>query len=170
MEALLPIKILSLTVAPDISLMWSHYSNSHRGVVMRFRSISAFDSPFGMAKPIVYTDVRPSFFTESYLINSLAGLESINNREMTDAIIYTKMSDWTYEKEWRISSGHGRNKAAPFEDIRFGINELDGIIYGIQMSDGDKAEILDLSADYPNIELMQAIPIQARGKVGIQNI
>ncbi|RUV66742.1 MAG: DUF2971 domain-containing protein [Mesorhizobium sp.] len=170
MGVLSSIKILSLTIAPDIGLMWSHYANSHRGVVMRFRSIPAFDSPFGMARPIKYSGVRPSFFTESYLINSLSGLQSVNVKEINDAVIYTKMAEWEYEKEWRISSGSGRNKEEPFEDVPFGYNELDGLIFGLRTSKEDRQEITKLAAAYPNIEFMEAIPNQVAGRVDVERI
>jgi hypothetical protein len=168
MAGLSSIKILSLTTTPNIGLMWSHYANSHKGVVMRFRSIPALDSPFGIAKPINYTDTRPSLLTEDYLINSFAGLESINAREINNAVIYTKMKEWEYEKEWRISSGDGRDKKASFEDLPFGSNELDGVIFGLRTSSEDRIEICKLAEAYPNVELMRAN--EAVGKIGIELI
>ncbi|MEZ2332749.1 DUF2971 domain-containing protein [Mesorhizobium sp. RCC_202] len=162
-----PIKILSLTSSPDIGLMWSHYANSHKGIVIRFRSIPEIDGMFGMAKPIFYSDIRPSLLTEDYLINSFSGQDSTNTREITNSIIYTKMNYWSYEKEWRISLGNGRNKDAPFEDLPFGINEIDGIIFGPRTSGTDRVEIRKLAHLYPSIEFMEARPDQAAGKVEI---
>ncbi len=150
------LKILSLTTKPDNNLMWTHYANEHRGVVMRFRSIPAFDSPYGMAKPMNYVSEVPPFYSEKDLVDIIAGVAKTNARDIIDKIIYTKSADYAYEQEWRISTGSGRNKYAPFEDVPFGLNELDGIIFGLRTSDANKTEIQELAAKYPNIEMMRS--------------
>lgn len=167
LSGLSQIKILSLTIRPDISLMWSHYANSHRGVVMRFRSIPEIDSMFGMAKPVIYSQTRPTLLTEEYLINSFSGLDSLNTSEITNSVIYTKMDEWSYEQEWRISFGNGRNKDAPFEDLPFGEREIDGLIFGLRTTDADRAEIRKFAEQYPNIEFMEVRLNQGVGKLEI---
>lgn len=149
-------KILSLTVRPDIPLMWSHYANGHRGVVMRFRSIPALDSPYGAAKPVQYCNDVPKLLTEEYLINLFCGTFSLDGPDMLDRIVYTKSVEWEYEQEWRINSGSGRNDGASFEDLPFSANELDGVIFGLNISDADRDEIRELLSGYPNVTLMQA--------------
>lgn len=150
------LKILSLTTKPDNNLMWTHYTNAHSGVVMRFRSIPAFDSPYGMAKPMNYVSEVPPFYSENDLVDIIAGVAKTNARDIIEKIIYTKSADYEYEQEWRVSTGSGRNKHAPFEDVPFGLNELDGIIFGLRTSDADKTEIQELAAKYPNIEMMRS--------------
>lgn len=53
-------KILCLTTDPINTSMWAHYGELNRGAVLRFRSIAAFSSPFGMAKPVEYVDELPN--------------------------------------------------------------------------------------------------------------
>jgi len=147
-------KILSLTTTPNNNLMWTHYTDGHRGIVMRFRSIPPF-SPYGMAKPMNYVTEVPPLFSEEDLVDIIAGIANIDVGAILDKITYTKSADYEYEKEWRISFGSGRNKLAPFEDIQFGLNELDGIILGMKILDADEVEIRALAVEYPNIEMMR---------------
>jgi len=156
-------KVLSLTTAPNNNLMWTHYADGHSGVVLRFRSIPELDSPYGMAKPMNYVDEVPHLFSEEELVDIAAGISNIDVRAILDKIIYTKSSDYSYEREWRISTGSGRT-ADPFEDIPFGLNELDGIVFGLNTSDVDRAEIEALAAKYPNVEFMHT----ARAKLGLE--
>ena len=151
------IKILSLTATPNNNLMWTHYADGHSGVVMRFRSIPEIDSPFGMARPMNYVTEVPSLFSEDDLVNISAGISNIDASAIMDKVIYTKSADYEYEQEWRISSGSGRDVEAPFEDLRFGRDELDGIIFGLKTSDADKDEIRALAAEYPAASIMRAV-------------
>jgi hypothetical protein len=73
-----------------------------------------------------------------------------------DRMIYTKSSHWNYEKEWRMSAGSGRDAAAPFELCPFGLNDIDGIIFGLRTSNADKLEIRRLAESYPNIQFFEA--------------
>lgn len=161
------LKILSMTVRPDISLMWSHYANSHQGVVLRFRNVPEKDSPYGMAMPMNYTPDPPALFTEEYLINSFCGIETLDIRKTNDAVIYRKAPEWEYEQEWRISGGLGRKRGEPFEDNLFGADELDGVIFGLRTTDANKDEIRQLCGQYPNIQFMQASLQKGKGVVDI---
>lgn len=162
------IKILSLTVRPDINLMWAHYANSHKGVVLRLRSIPALDSPYSEAIPVQYSDEVPAFFTETFLINSFCGIETVDPAKLSDSIVYRKTADWAYEQEWRVETGFGRNKDEPFEDLPFGWNELDGVIFGLSTTDEDKTAIRDLCKRYPNVEFMQATKVAGTSTLDIE--
>lgn len=164
------IKILSLTVRPDINLMWAHYANAHRGIAIRLRNIPAIGSPYGMAKPMIYSSEPPEFFKEAYLINAFCGIETMNTREITESIVFRKSLDWQYEQEWRISTGHGRNVDQPYQDAPFGSNELDGVIFGLNTSEADKTEIRRLCERYPNVGFMQAHRVLGSSSLDIQDI
>jgi hypothetical protein len=163
-------KVLSLTTMPSNNLMWTHYADAHRGVVLRLRSIPALDSPYGMAKPMNYVETFPSLLDEEDLVNMSAGIESINVTKIVDKIVYTKSAEYKYEREWRLCSGSGRDTNAPFEDIPFAWNELDGIVLGLNVSDSDRAEILALACGYPNIEMMQAKRTRSTLELGVEAI
>ncbi|MBY5565118.1 DUF2971 domain-containing protein [Rhizobium leguminosarum] len=147
-------KILSLTVRPDIPTMWSHYADSYRGVVLRFRSADS-NSPFFMAKPVNYVDELPDLYSTQELIDHITAVKPMTSRMVVDKIIYTKSMHWSYEQEWRISLGSGREKHAQYEDQYFGLEELDGVIFGLGTSEADRAVITMLAGKHPQIKFMQ---------------
>jgi hypothetical protein len=108
-----------------------------------------------MAKPVQYVDEIPPLLDEEQLAKLFAGVFSLQDAGILDRTIYTKSRHWEYEEEWRISAGAGRNPGAQFEDCPFGKNELDGVIFGLRTSAEDRAQILALAAEYPNVEMMQ---------------
>ena len=84
--------ILSLSETPDNLLMWAHYAEGHRGLVLMLDGSHDFfkgDRPvFGFAKPerVEYSSERPRM--------------PINDPNM-HAIFFIKGSPWKYEREWR---------------------------------------------------------------------
>ncbi|BCH53619.1 DUF2971 domain-containing protein [Agrobacterium vitis] len=147
-------KILSLTVRPNIPTMWSHYADSYRGVVLRFRNGDE-NSPFFMAKPIDYVEELPNLYSDQELIDHVTAKKLWDPRMAVDKIIYTKSVHWSYEQEWRISLGSGREKATEFEDRFFALHELDGVIFGLGTSERDKELITLLAAKHSPIKMMQ---------------
>ncbi|MFC4270173.1 DUF2971 domain-containing protein [Sneathiella chungangensis] len=158
-EGLSNSKILCMTIKPNNKLMWAHYADNHRGVVLRFRSVPAFDSAYGSAMPMNYVDEIPELMDLDYMADFVCGFRTFDHDErmkIMDKVVYTKSSEWRYEDEWRMHAGSGRSHSASFEDIPFSKNELDGIVFGLKISDRDRAEIESLSKNYPNIQLMSA--------------
>ncbi|MCL6706695.1 DUF2971 domain-containing protein [Pseudomonas sp. R2.Fl] len=147
-------KILCLTTRPDNTLMWAHYAEAHQGIVLRFRSIPALNTPYGMAKPVNYVEKVPVLLDEEQLAGVFSGVFSLKEAGILDRTIYTKSKHWQYEDEWRLSAGAGRNPGADFEDCPFGQNELDGIIFGLRTSDEDRAQIRAFAKPYPNVQWM----------------
>ncbi len=86
--------ILSLSEVPDDVLMWAHYADNHRGMVLDFDEQHAFftgrrsatDEFFHLRK-VVYGDL------------ALARSLSTVNR---DAFLISKGQQWAYEREWRM--------------------------------------------------------------------
>jgi len=85
--------ILSLSEIPDNELMWAHYANSHTGLVLAFDERHEFfnrrrteNDEFYFIRKVVYSD-RPAV--------SMATLDG-------DALLVTKGTKWTYEREWRM--------------------------------------------------------------------
>lgn len=150
------VKILCLTITPNNALMWSHYADAHRGVVLRFRSIPAFDTPYGMAKPVNYVNEVPALVNKEELVDMLAGSGVMNTPAILERATYTKSCEWAYENEWRINAGGGRLPGEQYEDVPFGRNDLDGVIFGLRSTEADKREVLTLTDHYPNVDLMAA--------------
>jgi len=150
-------KILALTSKPDDVLMWTHYAGSHKGVVMRFRSIPELDSPYGMAKPMNYVGAPPPFYDMDDLVSIMSGTATTDSTKLVEKMVYTKSDRFAYENEWRISTGAGRNPDEPYEDVQFGAPELDGIIFGLAASDADVTSIREAAAPYESVEFMKTV-------------
>ena len=150
-------KILCLTQAPENLLMWTHYAGHHTGAVLRFRDVPGFDSPWSEARQVNYLAEMPMMADEELLSDIMSGRASFDVATLLQRIIYTKSLPFAYEQEWRISSGHGRNPQAAFEDIPFGSEELDAVILGARMSAGDRQVVGQIvRSRYPHAELQQA--------------
>jgi hypothetical protein len=150
-------KILCLTESPDNPVMWTHYADTHRGIVIRLRDYPEFDSPYRTAKPVNYVANTPRLVDEEFLSDMLSGRASFNVKELLDRLVYTKSVDWSYEREWRIYSGNGRQQDAPHEDLRFGSLELDAVLFGLNTSDDDRVSLARLvRKECPHAELLRA--------------
>ncbi|MDO8802183.1 DUF2971 domain-containing protein [Phenylobacterium sp.] len=148
-------KVLCLSAAPDIILMWSYYAQNHAGVVLRFTDETP-DNPISMGKAVQYVNQLPSMMDNESLSDMLAGYGGIDAERVIDDVVYTKSNHWAHEREWRISSGAGRTRDA-FEDIPFGRNEIDGVIFGLRTAEDDRREIGALVGRiYPHAQLFQA--------------
>lgn len=78
------ISILSLSSCPDTILMWTHYAENGKGVVLGLRT-QYFNSPLQVKyrKSRIRMDLRMKLSSEYRVLS-------------------TKFTDWKYEHEWRI--------------------------------------------------------------------
>lgn len=134
--------VLSLSSNYDNILMWSHYSESHTGLVLEFtpRSPMGIDSCFF---PLIKVEYSETYEELSY-VNDV--------RLEAQKLILTKYKDWEYEKEYRcISLGYQGEK-------QFHKDELTGIIFGAKASQANIDKVIKLcnEYDYKNIKYMQA--------------
>jgi hypothetical protein len=86
--------ILSLAEVPDQPLMWAHYAESHRGMLIGFDEEHAFfnrkrsdNDEFYFLRKVIYADLPPA--------PSVLGVDG-------NALFVTKGSKWSYEQEWRM--------------------------------------------------------------------
>jgi hypothetical protein len=156
--------VLSLTKKRENLLMWSHYANSHRGLVIGFD----YDNPFfngikpnvSIAYEVKYSKKRPAFFDYNRIRVRDAPKEEIIN------LLLTKSLWWEYEEEIRMfahpSAATNVKKNENGLDIYlfdFPKECLKQIIFGSLMKSDEKREIAEITNSlYPNIELLEAIP------------
>jgi hypothetical protein len=158
-EQLSTSKILCLTDSPINQLMWAYYADSNKGVVLRFQDEPGADSPYKTAKKMSYMEDIPMLFEPDELSDFLSGLVRFDHAKRIDALTYTKSDAWKHESEWRIFAGDGRNKHAPYEDIKFGLGELTGVVFGCRMPHDQRAAMsLEVNRLYPHAEILQATP------------
>lgn len=120
-------------------LMWSHYTNSHKGFSIEFKFPK---SKIFMPLPITYTDTYPiikSDWDEAGFIDPPK-----SQAEIIQKGLLTKSSDWVYENEFRLISHYPGN-------ISFDPNLFSSVIMGVGMSDDDK-KILRNTLDEMNLK------------------
>ena len=115
-EAVNEIGVLCLSAVCDDILMWSHYTDGHKGFCLQFNIKTTF-SPFGeLLFKVDYTLSYPKIDVISY------------RKDQVKRILLTKSDFWKYEKEWRIfdlDNGPGI-RAYPAE-------MLTGVMFGCEM-------------------------------------
>lgn len=93
--------IFCATRRNDNLLMWAHYADEHRGVVLGFRPDAALDSFLCLLEPVTYSAIRPTFYDPvDPLMGVRPGPEDMRafNRSLTTA----KSPEWAYEEELRL--------------------------------------------------------------------
>ena len=121
------LKVLCLSKVYDDILMWSHYTNGHRGIVLRFDT-TALKEQFTGCKKVVY---YPDFPT----------LSDFNKRH-EELFILSKSKHWDYEGEWRIIEPvKDEEKDETGKVYTFDKNVLTGIILGCEISDNDRDRV-----------------------------
>jgi len=142
----------------DDLLMWSHYSDSHQGAVLKLQCLPEQDTALCAATQVSYQKQMPVWASLEKFIDSNFGGESPNARTFLNAITATKSENWGYEKEWRaITSFRNLDEIRRgYSDYKIVPEEIVEITFGCRMSDDDKVELAALTAPYPNAQLSQA--------------
>lgn len=145
------IGLLSLSEKKDDILMWSHYSNFHRGFVVGFHTDSLMDNyDFDFIGKIQYQEDYPL----------------VSGHDDTDVRFkkkfFTKSNAWSYENEWRFSKNHIENRVIKLRKESFA-----EIVIGCQMEQNEKIQIIketrkNLGA---NIKILEARRSEANFKL-----
>jgi Protein of unknown function (DUF2971) len=154
-------RLLCVSEVNDNLLMWSHYADSHSGVVIQLKCVEEVDNAILAAKPIVYSDEIPTIgsvedFTK--LACGQAQRETILNSWL-HTITFTKSADWKYEKEWRVSAPHLRPVQTLHDDYRENPIVFGEVIFGCSIKQEDKVALITLinsKPEYSHIKLYQA--------------
>ena len=160
-------KLLCLALSETDIPMWSYYAENHRGVVLSFRNVA--DSPWSAGKAVRYHREMPRLLDEEGYSGFVSGRTRINHLEMLEKMVFTKSVAWAHEREWRVFSGAGREPDAAFEDIHFGVLELDALIVGCSMPVDEKREFRDLLGRlYPHAEAREVVRHERNFELVIQ--
>ena len=113
-ELLSGASVLSLSKIPDSTLMWSHYSKDHSGVVLEFKinvsnSGLSFDEVCSnfICQDVVYSSARPFMLMDGSPANPETVLEEI---------FLTKSYVWSYEQESRVIRNAGGEGVFKYDD------------------------------------------------------
>jgi Protein of unknown function (DUF2971) len=115
-----------LSEIPDNILMWSHYSDSHKGVCLQFKADKE-RTIFWEAFKVTYQEEYPK-----------VNIMDMGNKTQFFDLFATKSNSWEYEQERRIikSPDEGGSKVYSFQP-----ELLTGVILGAKMSKEDEETI-----------------------------
>ncbi len=137
------------------TLMWAHYADSHRGIVLEFKKdLNGF----------LTKNLLPVVYHKSYPIIKVSDYGEGQMLATAYQMICGKGKDWKYEKEWRAISKKA-NKL-----LKFKKNELVGIIFGLSTTTESKEELYKLinESGYKNINFREAVFISDTFKIKYQ--
>ncbi|MHB8069429.1 MAG: DUF2971 domain-containing protein [Desulfobaccales bacterium] len=149
----------------DDILMWSHYSNGHRGLCLEFDAI--IDASLGgmmfcgQALKVIYSEERP-------IVNIMAFVMPTDQPAEYRKALLTKSNHWEYEKEWRVI----RTKLEGGPGISYFRPEvLTGVIFGALISSENKQKVMDWISKYPTkIVLYQAKINETKYQLNIEPV
>lgn len=145
--------VFSMSQINDNILMWSHYSNQHRGFCIGFvRNNDNILGDINKTKPVEYDCNYPKIYP----------LDDTGNYDPScfTKMLFTKAKDWEYEKEWRLVYDEG-DKELPLSA------DISSIIFGLKMAEGHKATIRKILADQPDIKYQQVIGVEYQFRLKI---
>jgi tetratricopeptide (TPR) repeat protein len=142
------IGVLSLTTEPRNLLMWSHYADHHRGLVLEFAASHPFfdqrrwkGDDLHYLRRVKYTRDRPQTRIEHF-------------REAN--VLLTKSVEWRYEREWRMLVDLARYPCNARDEAGQEIHLvalppecLTGVILGARMPDDTREEVRSFVASDP---------------------
>jgi hypothetical protein len=165
-------RILCLSAVHDNPLMWSLYSDSHKGAVLEFQSIDHL-SPWQIAKQVVYKNSPPILVTKDELIKSVTGQKPLQTDDprFWEPYILTKTTDWAYQEEWRIISFCNKGETGLFSDYRFSPRELRSVYLGYDISNEDATDIMSLlKFDFAHIKVFREEKPEHEGRSSFEEI
>jgi Protein of unknown function (DUF2971) len=137
-------RLLCLSAVHDHILMWSHYAENHRGVVLEFRPIIELYTATLFARPVVYsTEVSVAASLQEYVRWLTGERLKPDASEGFEKSVYTKSSVWAYENEWRILDKRPSDKE-PFLYRAFHPQELVAVYLGCRISPEDRKRMIGI--------------------------
>jgi hypothetical protein len=139
----------------DSPLMWAHYAESHRGICLMFNNRKMNFIKRNLI-PVQYYSDYPVFDLSEYRDNQF--------QEFLLNLLSSKFNDWAYEFEWRAIKEKGADRLFRFEK-----DFLEGIIFGINISDENKNKIKQIMRrkKASDIKYFQAIMSDSDYKIKI---
>jgi hypothetical protein len=155
-KTLTEMRILCLCESHEKTSMWYHYADKYRGATIQFSCNDNADSPWRIAKPIVYTNDEPLASTAEGWAKLLTMQTELAMAELFDVCMHTKSEDWGYEKEWRMASFRRPQDTGPYTDYKFDAKSVGNLYLGPLISDNDKNKLLEAAKAYSNMQIFDS--------------
>ena len=140
--------VFSLSEVPDNILMWSHYSDQHKGFCIEFERHPNNQLGSPECVPIIYDDEAPEYEATELI-----------KQESFARIATTKSKYWDYELEWRMISKEIGNRTFPLPA------PITAIIFGERMPDNNKKTIVNIMG--PEMVYKEATKVEGRYSLDI---
>jgi hypothetical protein len=135
--------------------MWLHFADQYIGAVLEFNCSDELDSAWLAAQPVTYPAARPDVFEADGWAKLIMMPNEMEVKTILRVSTYTKSPDWSYEKEWRVTSFKRPNDTGLFTDYKFDPRELSSIYLGPLMTSADKNALVELAAAYPHVRAVE---------------
>lgn len=124
-------RVLCLAEYPDNLLMWSHYANFHKGIVLRLAvsNNDIDDDPLWLAEKVEYVESPIPILTTEQMLDFTFGFIDIDGKEMTKQLTTMKSNIWKYENEWRIWTVDNESSSQEYY-MQFDKERFDGVYFG----------------------------------------
>lgn len=150
-------RILCFSEDPASTTMWTHYAQSHTGVVLQFESSDDRDSVWLMAQPVVYQAQKPSLPDADEWTRAFMGEIDLDWNDVLREYHFVKHTDWSHEREHRVVSAKKPGEAGLFADYVFHPMDLRGVVLGAKIAPPDQQALRALlAAHYPHVTVHQA--------------
>lgn len=161
-------RVLSLTTKADNLLMWSHYADEHKGVVVKFRGSPSFGQPRKVNYfdgPRRLNDFFNSMFSEIVSKETSTVFSEVDSDIAADVTLkimreyfFMKISDWKYENEYRLAYEADDKRVRNIEDDLDVLNvqddDIESIVIGSSVSQERAHELKSLiKSSFPNVNV-----------------
>ena len=134
--------VCSFSEVRDDILMWSHYSDGHKGFCIKFNR--APDNMLAEAKPVDYPKSNEFPYINYWLGKTQEQVDEV------ETIVLTKSRHWDYEEEWRLIAAPDNLKPDyKGHEIEYPDNMLSGIIFGSRMNKKNRATLKTILSGKP---------------------
>jgi hypothetical protein len=158
-------KMFCVTIEGNNNLMWSHYTNNHQGFCIEFDA-SKLD-----AEKVSYKPELAKFRLLDIVKYNYGLITKENLGPLIKEAMLTKLEEWDYEKEYRITASHEMHELHQLQDnTKFTIYRTDpewvkAIIFGHRMDDKVRQYIIDTYGK--SVKYKVAVPDMCVGAINI---
>jgi hypothetical protein len=146
-QMLLEFRILCLCESPHTVSMWYHYADKYRGAVIELACNDESDSPWLVAEKIDYPETIPEIFTPKRWAKLITMPERAAVEHLLHEYTYIKTPDWSYEKEWRVTSFKRPHETGTVSDYKINPNDFVAVYLGPLIDPVDRERILKILKD-----------------------
>jgi Protein of unknown function (DUF2971) len=139
--------------------MWAHYADHHRGAVIELTPCVQKDSALLVSKEINYTDVRLLLYQEpiDMITRGLTTSPKDTAQLIFDRLIYTTSTEWSYEKEYRLTIHSSIPDNREYGTLQFHPEELTALYLGCRMKNADRQRVMELARTInPSVDIFEA--------------